>query len=329
MANKLTFLFDALSTASVSLIRAVGAVAAFAFAAMVSSILGPADAGVFFVSVTWAFVIAIIARWGRTTVIMVNFAPMAHGWRRSAVPAMLKNILRYSITRVFVLALPVLLAGWLLQTYGIIRPLGIDPVFVFLLALIVTVQQLMSATAKATGRPIFASALEFCFVTIFAIGGYFLMRNIVPASPMQLFEMLYLGGALLSALILFLNVGNQFFRTRPLRSKTTLASSRRARAFATTELTGYLTPFASFLLMPFVLTAHDVGIFNGVLRIASIVQLVNTSIPSVFVPRYAAAYKTRNHGEAARLVRSMKIVMLVTGIGFFLTVAVLGRFALQ
>ena len=328
MASKLSFLFEAVSTAAVSLLRMVGSAAAFAFSALVSSALGPEGAGTFFVSITWAFGLAIVARWGSSDLILLTLSPLAQGWRREAVPAMLARYILRSLLRMLVLVLPGLLAIVWLASSGIAPSLAIDPVFVFFLALAIVVQQQMSAAAKAFGRPVLASALEFCFITLFSIAGYFVFRSVMATAPMRGFELLYLAGAVISTLILLFQGANWVSWLRPLRTAAMQTTMRRSHSFAIIELCGYLSVSSSLLLMPFFLSAADVGIFNAALRIASLVTLVSVSIPSVFVPRLAVAYRLGDMAEARRLVLSMKLVMLVAAIGFFLGVAIFGRMAL-
>ena len=328
MAKKRGFLFDAIATASVSLVRAAGAVATFAFAAVASSVMGPADAGIFFVSVTWAIALAILVRWGSSDLILLTFAPLARSWRRKALPAVLARYMHNSLLRLSGLILPVMLGLGLMIHLGWLSPVRMDLFFIFALTLAMVVQQVTAAAIKAAGRPVQASLVEFCFVALFVIAAYLVFRGWVDASPRRGFETVYLSGAVISALVLMTMKGAKIEWTRPLRPNAMRTSLRRSHSFAMSEMSDFLATWAAFLMMPLFLSAHDAGIYNAALRIAALTQLVTISVPSVFIPRLATALQHRDRIEARRLTWSVKLIMALAGIALFLGVAIFGKWAL-
>ena len=328
MTLKRGFLLDALATGSVSLVRAGGAASSFAFTVLASSALGPADAGIFFVSITWAMALAIFLRWGASDLILMTFAPLARNWRRKALPAILARYLHNSLLRLFGLVLPVMLGLGLLVRLEWMAPARLDLVFIFALTLAMVMQQLLAAAVKAAGRPVQASLIEFCFITLFAIIAYLALRGWVDDAPMRGFETLYLAGALVSVLLLMAMKGTAIVWTRPFKPAAMGTTLRRSHSLAVIELSGFMATWAAFLLMPLFLPAHDVGIYNAALRIASLTQLITISVPSVFIPRLAIALNEGKWAEARRLTRSVKWVMALAGIILFAGVAIFGRWAL-
>jgi O-antigen/teichoic acid export membrane protein len=329
MARGLRSLLELAQTAAVSLVRMIGAAAAFALAAVVSSALGPADAGVFFVSITWAYVIGVVARWGSSDLIVLTIAPMAHGKRASAIPAIVARRMYEALFRFAAMVLPGLVAVWALVDRLVPQPLALDPWFILPLALAITLQQLLSATARAFSRPVVSSFLEFSFMSLFTLAGYLLCHGLGMALKLQHFEWLYTVGAIVATFLLLAGSPVRIAWLRPIRASLTRSTAYRAHSFALIELCNYLLVWASFLMMPFLLPAADVGIFNAVQRIAGIVQLVTVNIPLVFLPKLAIAQRQRDQAEFGRLLRSMQGVMLATGLGFFVAVAILGGSALS
>ena len=210
---------------------------------------------------------------------------------------------------------------------------GLDPLFLLLLIPLLTGQQLLAAAAKAMGRPVVASLLEYCTITGLSLLAYLVLRGAgswagAGATVLQ-FEVVYLLAAALSvALLIRFGIPGALGK-RPLKATAIRQRARRARTFATIELAGYAATWSSLIVMPFLLSAEDVGLFNAALRIAALVSIVAVSIPTVLVPRLAVAHAAGDFALELRLIRTMRMAMLAAAIAFFAGIVLLGDGALR
>lgn len=334
-SRKRSFIFEALATASVSLVRAMGAAAAFAFTAYASSILGPEDAGIFFVSITWAYGLAIIARWGGGDLILMTFAPLARGARAMALPSIMARYTYDGVARIliimFLLGFGVLLAappGMLAITSGG----GTNPYFIIGLALSALGLQLAGAAVKAAGKPVTASIVEFCLVPGLTLVAYLLFQALFHGSsamsPLCALQTLYLAASLMAAILLMRMKGARIAWARPFKRRAMRRTLKRSHDLAIIELSLYLASWAALLMIPWLLGAHDAGLYNAVLRIAGITQIITVSVPSVFIPRLAVSVYEKDWAQARLLIRNIKLVMAMAAIVLLVAIVVLGKWAL-
>ena len=327
MVRTLPLLIDALAAMGVSVTRGTGSLASFVFTALAAQALGPADSGVLFVSVTWAMGLAIVARWGASDLVLLTFPPLHDGWRRPAVPAILVHYLRASLLRA---TLVTALAGAVAAAAGpaALARLGIDPLFVCTLLFLTVLQQLLAAAARALGAPVRATLCEFVLVPLLAILALLPLGDARSAWTVAQFEWLYLACAALAVAGLLSIRGMPVTLLRSINPGAIRSNLLRSRSFGLIEASGFLVNWSSLLVTPLLLSVHDAGLLNPALRIAGMVALVAVSVPSVFVPRLAIAERAGSRAEAARLVRSARLVMAMTGAAFYLVVIVAGDQAL-
>lgn len=317
-----------LSVAGVSLARFAGSGLALLFTAIASSVLGPEDAGRFFLTLVCASTIATLAHWGGLHLIFLIIAPLARGWRRIAASALLSRFLLSALVRAAAIV-GLLAVIFVLLSEGQRSDLGLIPVFLILLLPALIVQQQWAMTSRALGQPVLGTVLEFWVLPGFTLVAYFVVTSFWPGPPIELLPILYFLAACVSAGALAVWGLKQVRFVRPTRGVLLSRTRKRARNFAIIDICQVLSVWGGLLMMPLILGTSDVGLFNLVVRFSGLILLVNVSILTVLTPRLAIAHDDRDVSAYRSAYRSSWALMAVAGAVFVIGVAVLGEFVLE
>ena len=300
-----------------SMVRSIGSLLGFAATFLVTASLGAADAGVLYGSITWVAGLAILARWGVIDRILVELPPMAAGWRHRAVAAIVNRDLRNSLIRIIVL-LGIVACLWGVAIFAQ-KPLALSLPLLIGLFPATVILQILSASAKAWGRV--ATALFFEFALIPAV--VIIVVLLIAISPMpgstQIVGIAYLGGTVLAIWGCYSLLLSDRWHARPaaFRSRRTRI---RDRNFGLIEFSNFLNSWLAMLLLPLLMAADDVGIFNLSLRLAGAIGLISATIYVIVMPGLAVSRAQRNTEEWRTTLRNAHILMAALGAGFAIVI---------
>jgi O-antigen/teichoic acid export membrane protein len=305
-----------------SSVRVLGAGAAFLATLIVTRMLGAAGAGILFGTYAWAVGLALAARWGSGNAIMLDIPPRNTAWRRSGIASygngQLAGAIKRTVLLLMLVALCILIFRW--TDY---RPELSFSLLIPLLPLTV-VLQILCAISRGMDKP--ASSLFFEFLmlplVVLLVAGAVAVKAIGPS--LDLFALAYIAGTGLAALSCFLFNLLPFWHLRRARART-LRKQNRQRNFALVELAFFLNSWAAMLMLPFFLSAHQIGIFNLVFRLVASVGLIVTTIQILILPRLSLAWRNRDGEAWRRAMRDGKIVMAALGLLYTTGIFIAGK----
>jgi glycosyltransferase involved in cell wall biosynthesis len=294
-------------------LRALGSLLGFAATFLVTAVLGPEHAGTLYASIAWSAGIAILARWGMVDRILIELPPLAQGRRAPLVPAVINR----DIARTLALS-AAWLAGlaicWQVAALFDAEP-ALDPVLLMALAVPTAFLQLFSAVGKAVGHVERSIFFEFVLLPLVVILVAAAARfDLLPASRVLIGATYVAGTALAAGWCFWTSLWPRWHARRGGRSSE--RTRQRDWNFGLIDLSNFLNGWLAILVLPFLLTSYDVGIFNLAFRFTAAIGVIAGSLYMVVIPRLSVALNQRDEREWKATVRNTRLVMALAGLAF-------------
>lgn len=310
----------------ISTIRALGSAFGFGATFMAARVLGPGASGVLFGTLAWASGLAILARWGSGDRIMLAIPPLASGWRRPAVAAFANREMAAALVRTAMILMAAALAWAALAAYGA-QPAIALPLLLPLLPMVVALQ-LASATCKAAGRTGEALLCEFVLPpALVLLVAVLAMAGLLPSSLFTLGSA-HVAGALIGTAAMIAFGLRPFRHWRRLRTPR-WRDSTQARNFALIEIGWFLNAWLGVLLLPFLLSAPEAGVFNLAFRIVASIGVLLSAVQLQVMPRLVLAHKRRDRGDWEQAIRQSRITLAALAGAFLLALLLAGPLVME
>lgn len=292
-------------------LEVVGKLALYLLAAR---ILGPHEAGLFFLCITWAHLLSTAARLGLDRAVMRHLAADLAVEDRPAA--------RGSLRQGVMLTVPAaLLAGGL--TWVLAAPLAIHvfampdlAVALALTALLVvpqTVAFFLCAALVGLGRSVVAQALQFSVWPLFGVAA--LLLGVETAAPLLLALVTGMAAVLLAAALLLFDARHRLRGAPPSASGAAPLPSlwRTARPLLVVETIQVAIANLPVLVLGTVAEAAVVGAFSLAMRISMIGWMVVISLGTIAAPHFARLHRRGDWAALGRLNGRLMLAGAATG----------------
>jgi O-antigen/teichoic acid export membrane protein len=304
-----------------SMVRSVGAALGFAATFLATAVLGPHNAGVLFGSYAWATGLAILVRWGISDRLILEVPPLMGTWREQAIPGIVNRDLWACAKRSVLITALVVVAWELAGLFGISGGLSLTYIVLALPATVL--MQVLSTAGKAVGGVAASIAFEFLAPPLLVIIFSGVVRFGVLPATVGLIGSGYIVGSLLGALGCYAVSMHRRWHRRRLRGARR-AVRRRDTNFAVIEISNYLNSWLSMLMLPFLMSSFDVGLFNMAFRLTAAIGLISSTIYIILMPRLAIAMQRGDRGMWRATIIQGRAIMALLGIGFMAGIWLLG-----
>lgn len=298
-------------------LRAIGAVLAFAFNAAVARLLGASGAGLYFLSLSTMGIASVLARLGLDNALLRFVAANAAHDNWNQVAGVFRASVRLGLAASGLLAL-----GCAALARPIARHIfGLDELADPLLGIApgivgFSLMLLIAAALRGLNRIRDSMLVSGVFYPVF---GLLLLRPLVallgPAGATLSYALATTLSAAAGVLLWRVAMSNHPAEA-PNFSRVELARSMRP-LWLVTVVNQAVLPWMPLLLLGFWATTTDAGIFGAATRLANLVNLFLVSVNSVLAPRIATLFVSDRRNELGPLVRRFALLIALATMPVF------------
>lgn len=304
------------------LVRAGGAIAAFGMNVIIARLLGAAEAGIFFLSLTLIMAASTISRFGMDNTLMRFVSPLwEHGDYGKALGVSLQGIGIACVVSIVVALSGYLLAEWL--AVHVFNDLGLIAVIrvMSFVVLPFTLIWLVSGLFKAVRLPAMAGFIEAAAVPlIVGLGLSVIFISGITATAATATWVYFSASVITAGLGLAL-----FFNRIPKTEKPALVRIKKltdsAYPLLWMDILNFAIMWSSSLFLGYYENSESVALYNVAHRTAGLIAFILIVFNSITAPRYAALNVQGKPLEMERL--AIKTTTLMTWLSLPLLLAVL------
>ena len=299
------------------LVRGLEVAGKLALYVLVASRLGPHDAGLFFICLTWVSLAATAGRLGLERAVMRHVpAELATGHGRQAAAALRLGLVGTAAGGVGLSVLTALLAGpvarWIFGMPDLGWPLAVSALALAPQALSMT----LGAGLIALKRPVVAqwvqNALWPLLTLVAMLAGVGSLRTLMPALAAASLATTAVG-------MLLLWRERSQFRVLPPAGPGEMAEAlppmwRTARPLLMVELVQVSLGAVPVLVLGMFADAAQVGAFSAANRISMLIWVVVISASTIAAPAFAEHHRRREWAALRRANRSVRLAVAVFGL---------------
>lgn len=279
--------------------------------------------------------LVILSRLGFETVLLRSLGAYEKSIRAKSGPRL---VLYTTLLTATIALLWTVLAGGLLsiaaaQNAGILT--RIIPLLLLGLIVPATICQIMASAAKGWKRPLLSVAIEtgaIPAITLSVLGIVWALG--IEVSPIFLVTVYVLATIVVAAIsFLILLPPPQGWPQGPTRlgSKTmAMARGKRKPAsnFLAIELTSFVIGYTPFLVLGFVVSSHEIGIYSAAERLAGLLPIIYFGIASVMAPQIANHWAQRDKQALSDDAQLVTMAMGAAGVASAGGLIIFGPFVL-
>jgi len=309
--------------------RLCGTVASFLLTIVLTNSLSLEDVGLFYFSITAIFGLAIISRFGMGQILIINIGHLHKTFRSPLIGSFYIRTAKISLTVTIILTLVALIIFYILHLLNIDIVNKLNVWFILISLPAVVAMQLAGSALKGLNKQTISTYLEFFFVPFIVIFTSLSLPLLSIELNISTMMATYLICTIVIAIIMNIIVIHEAPFCRETRSKYATNQLMRAPTFLQTELCNYLIAWSSLLIIPFLLSLEDTGIYNISLRISALISIIMVGIQAVGTPVLSKLFATHNYHGFKKSYRNLHILMLVSGWIFLFFVIFFGHSALS